>query len=84
MHELRQLVDLSLSWQWSAYIIDYGKQTNKYLRVNPQIALNILEKIKEAEKNRNLFSSLKKNERDKRKLVETVIKQLKQLIATQQ
>ncbi|XP_074598620.1 exocyst complex component Sec15 [Brevipalpus obovatus] len=82
--ELRQLVDLSLSWQWSAYIIDYGKQTNKYLRVNPQIALNILEKIKEAEKNRNLFSSLKKNERDKRKLVETVIKQLKQLIATQQ
>ncbi|XP_015795974.1 exocyst complex component 6B isoform X2 [Tetranychus urticae] len=79
--ELRQLVDLLLSWQWSTYIADYGKQDNKYLRVNPQMALNLLEKIKEADKNRNIFASLKKNERDKRKLVDTVIKQLKQLIA---
>ncbi|XP_053203793.1 exocyst complex component 6B-like [Panonychus citri] len=78
--ELRQLVDLLLTWQWSTYIADYGKQDSKYLRVNPQVALNLLEKIKEADKNRNIFASLKKNERDKRKLVDTVIKQLKQLI----
>lgn len=80
--ELRQLLDLLLSWQWSTYIADYGKQESKYLRVNPQNALMILEKIKEADKNRNIFSSLKKNERDKKKLIDTVIKQLKQLIAS--
>ena len=35
--------------------------------------------MKEADKNKNLFTSLKKNERDKKKLIDTVIKQLKQL-----
>ncbi|XP_053200368.1 exocyst complex component 6B-like [Panonychus citri] len=79
--ELRQLVDLLLSWQWSTYIADYGKQGSKYSRVNPQIALNLLEKIKETDGNRNIFTSFKKNERDKKKLVDTVIKQLKQIIA---
>ncbi|XP_015781570.1 exocyst complex component 6B isoform X1 [Tetranychus urticae] len=79
--ELRQLVDLLLSWQWSTYIADYGKQESKYSRVNPQIALNLLEKIKETDGNRNIFTSFKKNERDKKKLVDTVTKQLKQIIA---
>ena len=77
--ELRQLLDLLISWDWSTYIADYGKQDSKYLRVNPQIAYNLLEKIKEADKNKNLFTSLKKNERDKKRLVDIVIKQLKQL-----
>ena len=32
----------------------------------------------------NLFSALKRNERDKKKLVDTVLKQLRQLVNAQQ
>lgn len=78
--ELRQLLDLFNTWDWSTYFSDYGKQESKYLRVNPQSALNLLEKVKEADKKKNLFTSLKKNERDKKKLIDTVVKQLKQLV----
>lgn len=78
--ELRQLIDLFTSWDWSTYFADYGKQDSKFLRVNPQSALNLLEKIKEADKKKNLFASLKKNERDKKKLIDTVSKQLRQLV----
>ncbi|RWS16933.1 Exocyst complex component 6B-like protein [Dinothrombium tinctorium] len=78
--ELRQLMDLFTIWDWSTYLSDYGKQDSKYLRVNPTIALNLLEKVKEADKKKNLFTSLKKNERDKKKLIDMVIKQLKQLV----
>lgn len=80
--ELRQLMDLFTSWDWSTYFSDFGKQDSKYLRVNPQTAFNLLEKQKEADKKKNLFTSLKKNERDKKKLIDTVAKQLKQLIAS--
>ena len=80
--ELRQLIDLFLEEDWSTYFADYGKQDSKYLRVNPQTALNLLEKQKEADKKKNLFTSLKKNERDKKKLLDTVAKQLKQLIVS--
>lgn len=73
-------MDLFTIWDWSTYLSDYGKQDSKYLRVNPTIALNLLEKVKEADKKKNLFTSLKKNERDKKKLIDTVIKQLKQLV----
>jgi hypothetical protein len=38
----------------------------------------LIEKIREAEK-KALFTVLKKSERDKKKLLETVLKQLKQL-----
>ncbi|RWS29237.1 Exocyst complex component 6B-like protein [Leptotrombidium deliense] len=78
--ELRQLMDLFTIWDWSTYLSDYGKQESKYLRVNPTIALNLLEKVKEADKKKNLFAALKKNERDKKKLIDTVMKQLKQLV----
>jgi len=80
--ELRQLMDLFTSWDWSTYFSDFGKQESKYLRVNPQTALNLLEKQKEADKKKNLFTALKKNERDKKKLIDTVVKQLKQMIAS--
>ncbi|KAI1303067.1 Exocyst complex component 6B [Halotydeus destructor] len=80
--ELRQLMDLFTSWDWSTYFADYGKQDSKYLRVNPQTALNLLEKQKEADKKKNLFTSLKKNERDKKKLIDTVAKQLRQLVVS--
>lgn len=80
--ELRQLMDLFTSWDWSTYFSDFGKQDSKYLRVNPQTAFNLLDKQKKADEKKNLFTSLKKNERDKKKLIDTVAKQLKQLIAS--
>lgn len=78
--ELRQLIDLFMDWDWSTYFADFGKQHSKYLRVKPTTALALLEKVKEAERKKNFITSLKKNERDKKKLTETVIKNLKQLI----
>lgn len=80
--ELRQLMDLFTSSDWPVYLADYGKLDSKYARVNPQTALNLFEKLAEADRKKNLFTSLKKNERDKKKLNDTVAKQLKQLIAT--
>lgn len=77
--ELRQLMDLFMLWDWNIYFADFGKQHSKYLRVNPNTALNLLEKIREADRKKNLFISLKKNERDKKRLTDIVIKQLKQL-----
>ena len=42
--DLRQLLDLLLSWDWSAYFHDFGQDTSKYLRVSPQRAIIVLEK----------------------------------------
>ncbi|XP_071090028.1 exocyst complex component 6B-like isoform X1 [Haliotis cracherodii] len=78
--DLRQLLDLFLNWDWSLYLADYGKQQSKYLRVQRHVAISLLEKLNNADKKKNnLFASLKRNERDKKKLVETVLKQLKGL-----
>ena len=81
--ELRQLMDLFTIWDWSTYFADFGKQDSKYLRVNPQTALVLFEKLREADKRKNIFSSFsafKKNERDKRKLIDTVAKNLRTLV----
>ncbi|XP_031556989.1 exocyst complex component 6B-like [Actinia tenebrosa] len=75
--ELRQLVDLLLSFDWSTYLKDHGSTTSKYNRVNPQIAAKLLEKLMESEKKRGF--SLKKTDRDKKKLNETIIKKLRSL-----
>jgi hypothetical protein len=77
--ELRQLMDLFMLWDWNVYFADFGKQHSKYLRVQPNTSLVLLEKIREADKKKNLFVSLKKNERDKKRLTDIVHKQLKQL-----
>ncbi|KAG1678663.1 Exocyst complex component 6B [Nymphon striatum] len=79
--ELRQLLDLFMSWDWSIYFSDFGSDNSKYLRVNPQTAIILLEKLKEADKKKNFFSSMSKSERDKKKLIETVLKQLRQITA---
>ncbi|RUS81404.1 hypothetical protein EGW08_010842, partial [Elysia chlorotica] len=78
--DLRQILDLFINWDWSVYLADYGKQQSRYLRVPRTTAVNMLEKLNNADKKKNnLFTSLKKNERDKKKLIETVLKQLKVL-----
>ncbi|XP_064465796.1 exocyst complex component 6B-like isoform X2 [Ornithodoros turicata] len=79
--ELRQLLDLFMSEDWSTYFHDYSKETSRYLRVSAALALQLLEKVREADKKKNLFSSLKQKERDKKKLQETVLRQLRQLVS---
>ena len=39
-----QLLDLFVNEDWSVYLADYGNPKAKYLRVQPHIAINILEK----------------------------------------
>lgn len=76
---LRQLLDLVNGWEWSAYLHDVGIDGGKYALVTPRDAATLLEKLKEAEQKSSVFTVLKKNERDRRKLLDTVLKQLKQL-----
>nr|XP_057917604.1 exocyst complex component 6 isoform X2 [Doryrhamphus excisus] len=79
--DLRQLLDLFMVWDWSTYLADYGQPTSKYLRVNPATALALLEKMKDTSKKNNIFSQFRKNDRDKQKLIETVVKQLRSLVS---
>lgn len=76
--EVRQLLDLLILEEWSAYLHDYGKEENRYYLVQPATIIIVLEKMREADK-KTMFSVLKKSERDKKKLLETVLKQLRQL-----
>lgn len=80
--EVRQLLDLLILEEWSAYLHDYGKEKNRYFLVQPNTIIAILEKVREADK-KTMFSVLKKSERDKKKLLETVLRQLKQLAEKQ-
>ncbi|KAK2862828.1 hypothetical protein Q5P01_002361 [Channa striata] len=79
--DLRQLLDLFTQWDWSTYLADYGKSTCKYLRVNPHTALALLEKMKEMSRKNNVFAQFRKTDRDRQKLIDTVIKQLRNLIS---
>ncbi|XP_012515181.1 PREDICTED: exocyst complex component 6 isoform X3 [Propithecus coquereli] len=78
--DLRQLLDLFMVWDWSTYLADYGQPASKYLRVNPNTALILLEKMKDTSKKNNIFAQFRKNDRDKQKLIETVVKQLRSLV----
>ncbi|XP_072177951.1 exocyst complex component 6B-like [Diadema setosum] len=80
--ELRQLLDLFMAWDWSSYFADYGQSTGKYYRVNAQTAITVLEKMRDTDKKKNLFTTFKKNERDRKKLMDTVLKQLRGLVPT--
>uniref|UniRef100_A0A3B5PVQ9 Exocyst complex component n=1 Tax=Xiphophorus maculatus TaxID=8083 RepID=A0A3B5PVQ9_XIPMA len=79
--DLRQLLDLFTQWDWSTYLADYGKSTCKYLRVNPHTALALLEKMKETSRKNVVLAQFKKADRDRQKLIDAVIKQLRNLIA---
>lgn len=43
-NDLRQLLDLLMTWDWSLYFHDYGRENSKYKQVNPITAIIILEK----------------------------------------
>ncbi|XP_037832652.1 exocyst complex component 6B [Kryptolebias marmoratus] len=78
--DLRQLLDLFTLWDWSTYLADYGKPSCRYLRVNPHTALALLEKMKETSRKNNVFAQFKKADRDKQKLIDSIVKQLRSLI----
>ncbi|XP_072281151.1 exocyst complex component 6 isoform X3 [Pyxicephalus adspersus] len=78
--DLRQLLDLFMIWDWSTYLADYGQPNSKYLRVNPSTALILLEKMKDINKKNNIFAQFRKNDRDRQKLIDTVVKQLRSLV----
>lgn len=79
--ELRQIMDLFIEFDsWSTYFAEYGKNESRYLRVNPQTALCLLEKLVRGDSKKTIFSSLSKNERDKKNRIDTILKKLKQLI----
>uniref|UniRef100_A0A673BCQ8 Exocyst complex component n=1 Tax=Sphaeramia orbicularis TaxID=375764 RepID=A0A673BCQ8_9TELE len=82
--DLRQLLDLFTQWDWSAYLADYGKPSCKYLRVNPHTALALLEKMRETGRKNNVFAQFRKTDRDRQKLIDTIIKQLRNLITQHQ
>ncbi|KAM7366535.1 hypothetical protein PAMP_015969 [Pampus punctatissimus] len=77
----QQLLELFTQWDWSTYLADYGKPTCKYLRVNPHTALALLEKMRETSRKNNVFAQFRKTDRDRQKLIDTIIKQLRNLIA---
>lgn len=82
--ELRQIMDLFVEFDsWATYFADYGKNESRYLRVNPQTALILLEKLIRGDQKKTIFSSLSKNERDKKNKVDTILKKLKTIIANQ-
>lgn len=69
-----------LSEDWSTYFNEYGRADAKFLRVNPNTAAQLVEKLIEGVK-KGVFSRLKKS--DKKKLYETVLKQLRQITHAQ-
>uniref|UniRef100_A0A8C9WX64 Exocyst complex component n=1 Tax=Sander lucioperca TaxID=283035 RepID=A0A8C9WX64_SANLU len=79
--DLRQLLELFTQWDWTTYLADYGKPTCKYLRVSPHTALALLEKMRETSRKNNVFAQFRKTDRDRQKLIDTIIKQLRNLIA---
>ncbi|KAH1022411.1 hypothetical protein HUJ04_011817 [Dendroctonus ponderosae] len=62
--KLRELLDLLISWDWPTYFHDYAQDTSRYKNVRPEIAIVLLEKLKEGDQ-KNIFTVLNKNERDK-------------------
>ncbi|KAI3376158.1 hypothetical protein L3Q82_016691, partial [Scortum barcoo] len=78
---MNELLDLFTQWDWTTYLADYGKPTCKYLRVNPHTALALLEKMKETSRKNNVFAQFRKMDRDRQKLIDTIIKQLRNVIA---
>ncbi|XP_061816568.1 exocyst complex component 6B isoform X2 [Nerophis lumbriciformis] len=82
--DLRQLLELFTMWDWSSYLADYGKASCKYLRVNPHAALALLEKMRESSRMNVVFAQFRKTDRDRQKLIDTIIKQLRNVIAQQQ
>lgn len=77
--ELRQLCNLFLSEDYSNYVNDLGKQQNKYLRVTTATALNVIDKLREHDGKKTVFSIKNFQKNDKQKLRDAFAKSLRQI-----
>ncbi|CAJ0608267.1 unnamed protein product [Cylicocyclus nassatus] len=74
---LRQLLELVMSNDWTSYLAEYGQENGTYVRVSPATAAQLLEKIIEFEKKSTGFFGINKG--DRKKLLDTIIRQLRAL-----
>jgi len=77
--EIRQLLDLILTWDWTSYFADYATPKSKYLRVNPAIALSLFEKIKQEQG--GALAYFTPSGRGKKRINDQVHKQLRNLVS---
>lgn len=75
--DLRQLLDLVMSSDWTTFNAEYGKDHAKYLRVKASTAIVVLEKMIEFERKSTGFFGIAKG--DRKKLLDTIVRQLKLL-----
>ena len=76
--EVRQLLDLFMGWDFTTYLAEYSQQRNAtYSRVTPNNAALLLDKLFEHEKRKS--SKTKVVDKDRKKLIETILKQLRSL-----
>nr|CDJ86544.1 Exocyst complex subunit Sec15 domain containing protein [Haemonchus contortus]CDJ96443.1 Exocyst complex subunit Sec15 domain containing protein [Haemonchus contortus] len=76
---LRQLLELVMSNDWTSYLAEYGQENGTYVRVNAATATQLLEKMIEFEKKSSGFFGINKG--DRKKLLDTIIRQLRALSA---
>ncbi|CAI5453981.1 unnamed protein product [Caenorhabditis angaria] len=75
--DLRQLLDLVMSADWTTFNAEYGKDHAKYIRVKASTAIVVLEKMIEFERKSTGFFGITKG--DRKKLLDTIVRQLKNL-----
>ncbi|KAL7668736.1 hypothetical protein ACOME3_009427 [Neoechinorhynchus agilis] len=90
--ELRQLLDLAITKNWSSYFAEAGKNSDRFGHIDPKKALIIVEnalhlpRLREGlKKNKGLLSGLrtKQSERDEKRVLTTVAEELESLIMNQ-
>ncbi|TKR80499.1 hypothetical protein L596_014566 [Steinernema carpocapsae] len=74
---LRQLLDLVMESDWTTYLADYKQKKGKYVRVKVEDAVILLEKMIEYERKSNGFFGIGRS--DRKKLLDTILRSLKQL-----
>ncbi|CAH8506384.1 unnamed protein product [Schistosoma rodhaini] len=87
--DLRQLLDLYHKDDWNSYIafrknvIGSGKYGSAYDRVPPSVAIKLLERLRDSDKKRTGFlQAMRKEERGRKKKLEDIIRQLRELNVT--
>ncbi|CAH8499083.1 unnamed protein product [Schistosoma guineensis] len=87
--DLRQLLDLYHKDDWTSYIAfrknvtGSGKYGSAYDRVPPSVAIKLLERLRDSDKKRTGFlQAMRKEERGRKKKLEDIIRQLRELNVT--
>ncbi|KAH9584699.1 Exocyst complex component 6B [Schistosoma haematobium] len=82
--DLRQLLDLYHKDDWTSYIAFRKNVTGSaYDRVPPSVAIKLLERLRDSDKKRTGFlQAMRKEERGRKKKLEDIIRQLRELNVT--